>query len=52
LYAKNWLNKIPLCVSDKLLKEYFAVLNIPKLTTNPDIVLNEALFRKEIDRTA
>lgn len=35
-----------------MLEEYFAVLNIPKLTTNPDFVLNAALFRKEIDKTA
>jgi len=45
-------NDIQLCVSDKLLEEYFDVLNRPKFTKYPDFVLNAALFLIEIERIA
>jgi hypothetical protein len=45
-------NNIQLCVSDKLLEEYFDVLNRPKFTKYADFVLNTALFLIEIQRIA
>jgi putative PIN family toxin of toxin-antitoxin system len=45
-------NNIQLCVSDKLLEEYFDVLNRLKFTKYPDFVLNTALFLVEIQKIA
>lgn len=45
-------NDIQLCISDKLLEEYFDVLNRPKFTKYPDFVLNAELFLIEIERIA